>query len=211
MQDKIRDQLKHSPFITKRQKSSVRLAHGAELDDITGALALLATITALYDVEFAAANFERLLKYDSEKVVVNRRVKADAAIQSLTESLNESLSGDNDNSSDESATGMKAIADSLDRQMSTMNNNIQKQLYHLNAICLATSTQHSQIIRHETETKPNPPDFDRSLNVVISGVDEDKYSSLWRKTADKVLHHMLIWWIQSVSEVVSRRARSVQF
>ena len=87
---------------------------------------------------------------------------------------------------------MKAIAASLDKQMSTMNNNIQKLLDHLNAICLALSTQHSQAIRirQEVETKLNPPDVDRSLNVDISDVDKDKDSSVWRKIVSKVLHHI---------------------
>ena len=74
--------------------------------------------------------------------------------------------------------------------MSTMNNNIQKQLDHLNAICLAMSTTHSQAVRQEPETKPNPPDVDKSLNVVISSVDEHKDSSVWRKIVVKVLHQI---------------------
>ena len=143
-------------------------------------MALLDTTTSLDDVEFAATNSERLSKYVLTEVnicaVVDRQVKADAAIQSLTES------GDHSNGPDESATGMKVIAASLDKHMSTMNNNIQKLLDHLNAICLVLSTQHSQAIglriRQEVETKLNPPDVDRSLNVDISDVDKDKDSSV---------------------------------
>ena len=56
--------------------------------------------------------------------------------------------------------------------------------------------------------KLNPPDVVRSLNVIISGVDEDKDSLVSFITS---LVTMLIWLMQSISKVVTRRARSVVF
>ena len=56
IQDKFQNQLKDSLFIIKCQKSSVQLAHKAELNDIIGALALLETTTTLDDVEFTNNN-----------------------------------------------------------------------------------------------------------------------------------------------------------
>ena len=96
-----------------------------------------------------------------------------------------------------------------------MNNNIQKLLDHLNAICLAMSTQHSQTIRQAAETKPSLPNVDSFLNVVISGVDENKDSSVCKKKADKFLHHITDRDVdlvdEIVSEVVTKRAGSIQF
>ena len=45
-------------------------------------------------------------------------------------------------------------------------------------------------MRQEARTKPNPPDLYKSPKVVISGVDGDKNSWVWRKTVDKVHHHI---------------------
>ena len=64
-------------------------------------------------------NLERLPQLAPEEVsicaVIDNQVKADAEIQSLTKSVNELLSGDHDNGSNESAAGMKAIPAGLDK------------------------------------------------------------------------------------------------
>ena len=116
------------------------------------------SVSVFFSFSFSVFSIGTSAKIRPEEVsigeVVDRQVKAGAEIQSLIESVNESLSGDHDKCSNDSAAVMTVIAASLDKQMSTIYDKIQNQLDHLNAICCAMSTKNCQTIYQEAETKP---------------------------------------------------------
>lgn len=178
--------LKSTPFVTKRQKSSSRTAHEAEVDDILGALNHLDSQSALDSVVFSGVNYDRVPKYAPEEVnimtVVDRQVKTDAAVQGLTEAVNELVAGNGRSTFSDAC--VKNITDAFDKRMLGMKDNMCKQIDQLSSIC---STLSMQVKSFADEKRSKTSENDRTMNVVMIGIAEDRNPLAWRSRTDDVL------------------------
>lgn len=181
--------------VTERRNSSARPACEAELDDITGILEVADTKEALAGYVFVAANLQALPKYGPEEinlgVVVDRQVQMEAAISSLSTSVQEMASSPPSvDSSTVAQQAMQSVAHDLQQQLGTFNTAISARLDHLNALC-GQIAESAAAPRSGVASAPRAGrqtrDVDRSMNLMLFGIAENKEASVWRRAADKAL------------------------
>jgi hypothetical protein len=134
---------------------------------------------------------DRIPKYAPEEInimaVVDRQVKTDAAIKGLTASVNEMITGDGGRAWTEEC--VKIVTESVDRRLVDLQEGIQRQLDHLSTACSTLSKQ-VVTVHPEAETRVKTTDIDCSLNVIVTGIDEDKDNNVWKQKVDAVLHYI---------------------
>jgi hypothetical protein len=150
---------------TNRRHTTTRPAHEAEAEDILGMIELLDNQQILGTIQFAAVSMERLPKYGPNEVnvctVVDRQLQLDKELNVLKDAL--------------------------------VNNDAK-----LNAVCdkttdavskrLNTATDH--VAKNRTSTTPATPTDDRSANIIVFGLTEDRNSSVWNAILSNALEHV---------------------
>ena len=154
------------PYVIERRNSSVRQAHDAEAEDITGLFEVIA---------FAAVNHDRVPRYGPEEInicaVMNRQSQADTKIEQLSQQVEHITQ-----SGAENATAISAnikLMEELNAKLLTLKDHIDTQLLHLDRPQLASATSVASPIsahRKDEQIMSN----DGSRNVVVTGITEDK-------------------------------------
>ena len=175
------------PFITERRNSVARQAHDVELEDILGLFGLLDDKNQLESVIFAAVNHDRVPCFGPEKIniceVVNRQVRADADLERLSKQVAE-LSGrdvrettiDVSASMNELSTKISLLMDSMEAQSQRIPVHESPQIHSS-----ARSTQNG-------DARIQRQEVDRSHNIVVTGIPEDKNPNIWRSKVASILH-----------------------
>jgi len=183
-----------SEFATERRSSAQRSASEAEIDDIVGLFDILDRSGHLNDVKFAACNYDRLPSYGPEDInecaIADRQSRLEAAIATMSANI------------DLLALNQPAVCDTthfvemFDKKLTESTQMIQDQLSQLAATCAQI------MVSSSSSGGPTPSDgrthpVDRTRNIVISGIAEDRNSSVWRsKVADALFaaagHHIQI-------------------
>lgn len=174
-------------YLTERRNSSSRPAHEAELDDVMGILDAADTVHALDGYLFAAANLQIMPSYGPEEinlaVVADRQVKMDGAIKLLTSTVQM-------NSDSLRQQVGQSIAQDLQQKLDCIKDAIGARLEHLSTVCnqLAQSNaSYKQAVCTTTATSSQSRDIDRSMNLMVFGVREEKDASVWRGRVDQAL------------------------
>jgi hypothetical protein len=84
----------------------------------------------------------------------------------------------------------QSIAQDLQQKLDCMKDAIGARLDHLSTVCgqLAQSNAtHSQAVSTTPKTSSQSRDIDRSMNLMVFGVREDKDASAWRGKVDRAL------------------------
>ena len=163
-------------YITERRNSKQRTASDAEVEDIVEILSTLDNIGVLCNIRFAALQYDRLPRYGPEELnvcaVVDRQVVTDNNVAALTARV-ESMS--NDSSSSSTVTKVLVSVEKLEQQVNLIK---------------AECTKISESLR-STGSNPSPSHtvlpVDRTRNVIITGVDENRDSDVWRDSVSSVL------------------------
>jgi hypothetical protein len=174
-------------FCTGRRGSSSRPQHLAELDDLLGAFDFIDSSELLKDVNFVAENLDRLPKYGPEELNVcavvdrQRATEADiAAIASRVIDMEEASK----------ASGVSSREDlvhkltEFDEKMSVALATLSAQVQNTNATL--------SVFADRVDKVRGPPvrsahDADCSLNIIMTGVAEDRDPLQWRAKVDDVL------------------------
>ena len=174
-------------YLTERRNSSSRPAHEAELDDILGILDAADTVHALEGYLFAAANLQIMPSYGPEEinlaVVADRQAKMDGAIKLLTSTVQT-------NSDSLRQQAGQSIAQDLQQKLDCMKEAIGARLDHLSTVCSQLAQRnatHSQTVSTTPKTSSQSRDIDRSMNLMVFGVHEDKDASAWRGKVDRAM------------------------
>lgn len=174
--------LSSNTLATERRSSSSRPAHEAEIDDIIGLANGLDEKDDLQSIKFVAADLERLPKYGPEEInmayIAERHSTLDADIGRLTTELSElkeSIGTSSLAPVDQSFTNL--IID-LSRKFESFQTSVNARIDSLNSIC-ASATSAPQPQAQE--------EIDRSLNIIIFGVAENRDPSVWRTDVDTIL------------------------
>lgn len=188
-------------YITDRRNSVARPAHEAEVDDIIGMLDVADTKRALDVYAFVASNMKEMPKYGPEEinlgVVVDRQVQMEAAIASLSSSVQSMTSRPSAADPSVVQQTVKTVADDLQQQLAAFNVSIGERLDHLSAVC-SQLAENAAAPRNDVTaaaagggatTHPGryTHDTDRSMNLVLFGVAEDRDATAWRRKVDQVL------------------------
>ena len=182
-------------FVTDRRNSVLRAAQEADLDDILAALDYLDSAEAL-NATFAAVAADRMPKYGPEELnicaVVDRQLRCEATLQEILKS------GVADDSAVHVASVVKeniSKGEELSAKLDVIASNLERRFDQLSDVCgLVIKASSSGAV---AVAKPNYPvaerhrpevaDDSRALNIVISGIPEDKNATIWRGEIEKVL------------------------
>jgi len=182
-------------FITERRNSTARSAHEAELDDVLGIFDVGDAKQAVDGYLFVASRFDLLPKFGPEEVnlgvVVERQVKMEATIQSLSTSVQQLASSGSANNDVAVQQTLQSFTQDIDRRLGEFSAAVRDRLDHLHAVCTQL-TDNVTAATSSTRVRSPPPaqsqqQNDRSMNVVVFGVAEDRSAQAWRNKVDDAL------------------------
>ena len=200
----FQSELSESPFITARRTTTRRSAADADFDDIWDILDKLEKEGCIGRVQFAAVNIELLPKYGPDEInlhyVVERHLSLDEKITSLTTELSqlkESLASSLNSPPPPPAfddTLLRGIESSLLTKCETLQETLSGNINNLvgkfddfaNARSPVSNVPLMTLIPQQQEYV-----VDRSQNIVLFGVREDKNPIAWRNKVDEILKYIL--------------------
>lgn len=194
--DIFRSTLVGSVLLTDRRNSTVRSAHEAELDDVISIFDLLDEQHLLDTVVFVAADLERLPKYGPEEVnicsIVHNHQKLSANVDRLSAELEVLKSNDVASSHSVNNTAAAAIDSALvsfQQRIDQFHASVNTRIDHLHSIC----TQFNQsIVTNTAAVHSNTADnVDRSSNLIVFGIAENRNASVWKDKLDNVFHFIV--------------------
>jgi hypothetical protein len=181
-------------FTAERRNSPARQAHEAEIEDIIGILDIADTKNALGAYVFVASNLQSMPKYGPEEinlaVVVNRQVQTDIAIATLSASV-EQLTRRSPPADSTPAVQhlIQSVTIDMQQQLGAFNDAIGARLDHLHSVCteLAKNAGPRNVVYTSQHVDRKAHDVDRSMNVMVFGVMENKDARIWRSVVDRAL------------------------
>lgn len=186
-----------SPLITERRNSTVRPAHEAEVEDIIGLLDLLDADDSLRAIKFAAVDLERLPKYGPGEInlayVMERNTKLDGNVAKLTAELADLRSM---LASSGAAAGQQPSVDfsdsvlQLSKKFDDFAGSVDARIQHLNIVCEKMGDT-VNVPRAGSGVVTSRDEVDRSLNIVVFGIDENRDASVWRRSVDEALKYII--------------------
>lgn len=177
-------------FVTNRRHTSTRPAHEAEAEDILGMIELLDNLQVLGSVQFAAVSMERLPKYGPNEInvctVVDRQIQIDKELNELKDAYV---------NIDAKANVINDTAmDAVNKRLNTVSDTFNEQLRQLESLCQSLKTMTTAATnlaaKNRTSTSTATPTDDRSANIIVFGLTEDRNSSVWNTTLSNALQHV---------------------
>jgi len=178
---------------TERRKSSSRMLHEIEVEDIIGIADYLDQRSKLHQVKFVAANLDRLPKYGPEEVnictIADNQAVLDGKVVQLHDRV-ERLAHVNSSTKD-ICQAVSQVQVSVNDTVQKALDSVQAQVYDLTNICSqftnrSVSNHASPIVSASRSSGKSKPDVDRSRNVIIFGVNEVDDGS-WHDTVLQAL------------------------
>lgn len=152
-------------FVSDRRASTQRSASDAEADDIIHLMEILDNSSALQRVKFAASSLDRIPKYGPDEVnicaVVDKQLQTDIVLGDL-------------------ATKVDLLHDEQQKFSMKLDQAVK-------SIQQTSSSRHSAAVDIHQVQPAVAPEPDRSRNVVIFGIAENRDHNTWHSEIDKVL------------------------
>ena len=203
------DMLNGCEYLTDRRTSTQRSASDTEVDDIIHLFDVLDSCDDLKELQFAALSYDRLPKYGPEEInvcaVVDKQIHTDSKLVELCAKI-DTLSADPGSLATISATisdsDINKISNSFGNQLQASTRTIQDQLTQLTAVCnqLSGLSQSSSSVGHQLKDRQ----LDRSRNIVVTGVAEDRNDKVWKSNVVAVLQAAACRDVQILGCVVQR-------
>ena len=178
-----------SEFVTERRSSTQRSASEAEVDDIIGLFDTLDRGRLLDNVKFAACNYDRLPAYGPEDLnscaIADRQSRTESAFAALSTKV-ELLASSNQPATTPVGPDTTQIVEMFDKKLQISIQAVQDQLCQLTAVCNQLKTSNptpGDPSLCDTQTRPT----DRTRNIVITGITEDRDDTIWRSMVVDVL------------------------
>ena len=197
--------LANCKFMTDRRQSSTRSAHDAEVEDILGMIEILDDLNVLDNIKFTAAALDRLPQYGPNEInvcaVADKQKKLDQDLICLNNKLDETLAGrsvltcnaldDHLKSVDvavkEQVQSFTAICNALNDDMKAVGVTMKEQMQSFTTTCTnLVESLRSQAPERSTD---NNTQIDRTMNVVLTGISENRDAAVWRDTVTRALNH----------------------
>ena len=184
-------------FITERRNSAQRAASDAEVEDIIALFDVLDRLDLLQNVKFVAAAYDRLPSYGPEELnvcaVVDKQKQTDCRLAELSAKVDLLASSKLSTTAGVSNVDAQSIVASLGEQLKAATSALQDQMSQLVTACSLSvsparkpTTQPAAAVQtFPTRTSSPPPD--RSRNIIISGIAENRDDKVWRAAVVDVL------------------------
>jgi hypothetical protein len=179
-----------SAFRTERRKSSARSAQDAEVEDVIGLFDLLDRQHMLNnDIKFAAVAIDRIPKYGPEELniatMIDKQIHLESVIAELELKIDSMRSSVSDNVQSEQLNQIYANVTQFDSHLRKAVDNIDGQLNQFSAICHQLVNSASSKAHNNSNRVAD--DIDRSRNVVITGVPEERNKEVWFANIQRAL------------------------
>lgn len=179
-----------SPLLAERRNSTSRSAHEAEADDIVGILENLDMQGLLDGHVFAAVNMDNIPKFGPEELnvaaVVERQVRLEDNVAKLAaniEQLTPIMQKETSNIHEQSHDKIQSMINDVQSKLEIFSKSVTERLDHLYAMRTAAVTSNTPVNRMDTQST----EADRSINIVVFGVKENRNSLIWRSEVDDIL------------------------
>lgn len=193
--------LHNSVFATKRRESSARSQVMAELDDIAGACDYLDKAGLLTEVQFVAVKLDRLPRCGPEELNLYSINERQNTFELNVNAMQQTLCAVESNINDIHVVQKDGFdTNFLTGKFEEFNSHISAQLDHMQQVCTAATTHLQQTCQKLADqvssisgqfTHETSDNVDRSLNIVLFGVDENKDANIWRKKIDDVFQSLV--------------------
>lgn len=166
------------PFRTARRQSNTRSAHDAEVEDILGVLEFLDNLNSLDSVNFAAATLDRLPRYGPNDInicaVVDKQLQLDKQLSNMNNTLEEKL-----------IQNQVETREAIVNKFKEITGQLQESLNEFSSKCISAVKSLSSQAGIDREVSVTQ--VDRSMNVVLSGIDENRDAAVWRNVVMQAL------------------------
>jgi len=200
-----------SSFLAERRNTVSRPASGAEVDDIIGIFDLIDNKLLLQDLSFVPADFDRIPRYSPEDLnvssVTEKQNILEAAVNNISSRLDviETTNGERSHSSEAEMKDITAKFESIRLQLDSFDafsvavnsrldaiSNCCEKLSSLSSAAVPTSgsVPCSQQPPAVQPSSLSPP-IDRSSNLIVYGVTENKNVNIWRQKVFDVLRFVV--------------------
>ena len=198
----FRSSISDNSLLTERRDSSTRPAHEADLDDVIGLFDHLDVQGHLQEALFVAVDLDRLPKYAPEELnvaaVVERQQKLDATVEKLSNDvafLKQSMDTDPTYSHATPSVFETAMSD-IQNRIDTFHAAVNSRIDYLNSICSQLNVHvHGNSTNANTNTintvTQADDSHDRSYNIVIFGVAENRQITVWKNKIDDILQFVV--------------------
>lgn len=181
--------LKSCSFTGDRRNSSTRSAHEADLDDIFGIFNTLEQCDGLKSVSFAAVNLD-LIPRNSVIASSDDRSSFADVVQKQSESLSATVVSNIKHYVDSQVRSFDELTQTVDRLQQSVesftklhsNNTSDSECNNESPIVVTQSVSHPKISNKQ---------YDRSGNIIIFGIEENRNPEIWRQKVDEVLSYLL--------------------
>ena len=168
--------LSDCPYKAERRKSSSRSVSEAKTDDILGLLSYLDNKSLLTDIKFAAIDHDRLPKYGPEELniccIADKQQELSGTLVDLTSRV------------DRIDTSVVDTLQQTVRSVQAQVNELSETTKLLSAMSSSSSNGSANNLPHSSSLSRH---VDRSHNVIISGIEENRDHTVWRDTVSAVL------------------------
>jgi len=178
--------LSSNEMLTERRCSASRPAHEAEVDDIFGIFDALDAQNVLHSHFFTVTNLLKVPKYGPEEiniaVVVDRQVATESCITKLADDLDQLKVELLDTSTKQTAE----VLSMMNKKLDSLTNVVTTFASGTSVAVGSSSTSSSA---HVPLTKPvkSYTETDRSMNLIMFGIAEDRDANAWRSKVDAAL------------------------
>ena len=185
-----------SDIVIRRWTSTNHADVEADVDDIIGIITRASTAGLLDYIQFVAADLKRLPKSGPDEVdmsyTTDREAMVDEGVNKLSTELSELRQFLSSTVHQDTTAELRAIQDSLiqlQRQYDAFSRSMSLNVTDLLSTCANTN---ERVGKEETRTRGVDTDSsDRSLNVVVFGVDENKDMKIWREKLDSIFRFIV--------------------
>jgi len=100
---------------------------------------------------------------------------------------------------------MRSLSQNIDHRQADFTSTISARLDHLQAVCaqLANCTSVQAHVRvSPAHVQHQQQSTDRSSNVVVFGVTDDRVANVWRQTLDAAVSFVMLWMLSMLIDLV---------
>jgi hypothetical protein len=197
---KFEDKVKDTLYVTERRKSSVRSISEVEIDDVLGMFDVIDKCNALQNVVFAATNLDRVPKFGPEDTNVCSIAEKQANLEAVVSELQQRVFCV-DTVPDLSGYKIEEVRlaghfDKVHQRIETLDANLTQKVELLKLACDALGSNvasSSAAVGRPTEAHSlhTSEIIDRSMNLVMFGVRENREASAWRTSVDQALEFLV--------------------
>ena len=140
---------------------------------------------------FTAVDLRKLPKFAPEEsnlgAVAERQVQLESSVEKLMQCVGQLQAKVNTEFQDQcvSHKNVASLSQELDKKLTSLSAQVDSRLEQISAVC------RQSLVRTSGQTVPGQrAEVDRSMNIVVFGIAEDRNAAVWRQSVQNALDHV---------------------